>query len=136
MPISLISKSILHFPLSSIFWKLSQPLGQDIQNSKQTYCRLSIIIFLWTSKGFISPEFFLNFLLNLYIYFTMVKKKIQIYSVKTTGNTFVSQKIEPVQFYSCPKAKLPPGRWELSIPQEQHFLKIFFPELKGGERII
>ena len=64
---SLISKSIPHFLLSSLFWKLSQPLGQDQQNSKQTYCQLPIIIFLWTPKGFISPESFLNFLLNLYI---------------------------------------------------------------------
>ena len=67
MPISLISKSIPHFLLSSLFWKLSQPLGQNQQNSKQTYCRISIIIFLWTPKGFISPESFLNLLLNLYI---------------------------------------------------------------------
>ena len=56
-----------HFLLSSLFWKLSQPLGQDQQNSKQIYCQLPIIIFLWTPKGFISPESFLNFLLNLYI---------------------------------------------------------------------
>ena len=28
-------------------------------------CQLPIIIFLWTRKGFISPESFLNFLLNL-----------------------------------------------------------------------
>ena len=66
----------------------------------------------------------------------MVKEKIQIYSVKTTADIFVSQKIEPVQFYSCPQAKLLPGRRELSIPQKQHFLKIFLPELKEGERIM
>ena len=53
-----------HFLLSSLFWKLSQILGQDQENSQQT---LLIIIFLWTPEGFISPESFLNFLLNLYI---------------------------------------------------------------------
>ena len=40
---------------------------QDQQNSIQTYCQLPITIFLWTPKCFISPESFLNFLLNLYI---------------------------------------------------------------------
>ena len=69
----------------------------------------------------------------------MVAEKFQISSVKITANTFVSQKIESVQFYSYPQAKLPPmflslslGRRELPIPPEQHFLKIFFPEQKEG----
>ena len=69
----------------------------------------------------------------------MVAERFQIYSVKTTVNTFVSQKIESVQFYSCPKQnsppgfyRYPPGRRELRITPEQHFLKIFFPELKEG----
>ena len=42
------------------------------------------------------------------VYSTMVEEKFQIYNVKTTANTFVSQKIESVQFYSCPQAKLSP----------------------------
>ena len=93
-----------HFLLSSLFWKLSQPLGQDQQNSKQIYCQLPIIIFLWTlyfSRVFLefSPK---------PVYSTMVAEKFQIYSVKTTANTFVSQKIESVQFYLCPQAKLSP----------------------------
>ena len=29
----------------------------------------------------------------------------------------------------------PPVRWKLSIPPEQRFLKIFFPEEKGGRRL-
>ena len=37
-----------------------------------------------------------------------VPEKFQIYSVKTTAITFVSQKIESVQFYSGPQAKLSP----------------------------
>ena len=65
--ISTISNQSPYFLLSSLFWKLSQPLGQDQQNNKQIYCQLPIIIFLWTPKGLISPESFLNFLLNLYI---------------------------------------------------------------------
>ena len=70
----------------------------------------------------------------------MVAEKFQIYGVKVTGNTFVSQKIESVHFYSCPQQNLPPGfyhytpgRRELPNPPEQHF----FPSRKGeGERII
>ena len=125
MPISLISKSIPHFLLSSLFWKLSQPLGQNQQNSKQTYCRISIIIFLWTPKGFISPESFLNLLLNLYI------------------SPWLRKSFKFIVFRLMPQAKLspsfyhyPPSRRELLIPPEQHFLKIFFPEQKEGERIM
>ena len=58
----------------------------------------------------------------------MVAEKFQIYSVKNTANTFVIQKIESFQFYSCPQAKLsqffmiiPPGRRELPISNEQRF---------------
>ena len=68
----------------------------------------------------------------------MVAEKFQIYSVKITVNTFVSQTIEFVQFYSCLQAKLSPrfyhypsDRRELPIPPEQHFLS-----RKRGERIM
>ena len=73
----------------------------------------------------------------------MVVEKFQIYSVNITANTFVSQKIESVHFYSSPKQNsppgfyhYPPGRQELSIPPEQCFLKIFFPEEKVEVRIM
>ena len=46
----------------------------------------------------------------------MVAKKFQIYSVKTTANTFVSYKIESVQFYSCPPSKTLPQVF-IIIPQ-------------------
>ena len=69
----------------------------------------------------------------------MVAEKFQIYSVRITANTFMSQKIESVHFYSCPQAKLSPrflslspGRKELRILPGQHFLKIFFPDQKEG----
>ena len=69
----------------------------------------------------------------------MVVEKFQIYSVKITENTFVTQKTESVQFQSCLQAKLSPrflslspGRQELPIPPEQHFLRIFFPEQEEG----
>ena len=111
-----------HFLLPSLFWKLSQPLGQDKQNSKQIYCQLPIIIFIWTCKGFISPESFLNFLVNLCI--SPWLQRFQIYSIKTTANTFVNQKIESVQLYSCPQAKL--SQVFIIIPQAEGNCS-FFP---------
>ena len=50
-------------------------------------------------------------------YSTMVAKKFQIYSVKTTANTLVNEKNESVQFYSCPQAKLSPRFLSLSPRQ-------------------
>ena len=67
----------------------------------------------------------------------MVAEKFQIYSVEITANRLMSQKIESVQFYSYPQAKLSPRLLSLSSRQtgiahfpEQHFKKIFFPEQK------
>ena len=57
------------------------------------------------SLGFLSPtRAFLKFSPKP-VYSTMVAEKFQIYSIKITGNTLVSQKTESVQFYSCPQNK-------------------------------
>ena len=79
----------------------------------------------------------------------MLPETLQIYSVKITANTFVSQKIESLIFTRAPNQNsppgfdhYPPGRRELPILMEHHFLKIFFPERgrggegRGGERIM
>ena len=127
-----------HFLLSTLFWKLSRPLGQDQQNSKQIYCQLPIIIFLWTPKGFISPESFLNFLLNLYIlpwfrksFKFIVLSILQIHlwvkKLNLFSFTYAPKQDSPPGFYHHP-----PGRWKLPIPPEQNFLKVFFPEQKEG----
>ena len=66
------------------------------------------------------------------LYSAMVAEKFQIYSVKITANTFVSQKIESV-FTHAHKKNLPPefyhylpGRWELPIaPHTAFFEEIF-----------
>ena len=71
----------------------------------------------------------------------MLPETLQIYSVKITANTFVSQKIESLIFTRAPNQNsppgfdhYPPGRRELPILMEHHFLKIFFPERgRGGE---
>ena len=47
----------------------------------------------------------------------MITEKFQIYSVKITANTFVSQKIKYFSFYSFPKAKLSPRFLSLSPRQ-------------------
>ena len=49
----------------------------------------------------------------------MIAEKFEIYSVKITANTFVNQKIESVQFYSCPQAKLSPRFLSLSPRQTE-----------------
>ena len=60
----------------------------------------------------------------------MVAEKFQIYSVKTTANTFVSQKIESVQFYSRLQAKLSPRFLSLSPRQTgiAHYSQTEFSE--------
>ena len=75
--------------------------SQDQQNSKQIYCQLLITKFLWMPKGFISPaRVFLEFSPKP-VYSTMVAEKFQIYSVKITGNTLVSQKLN---LFNCTHA--------------------------------
>ena len=70
----------------------------------------------------------------------MVVKKFQIYSVKINANTFVSQKIESVHFYSCPQAKLSPVFIIILQTDENchssrtaFFLRYFFLTRKGRE---
>ena len=123
-----------HLLLSPLFWKLSQSLGQDKQHSKQTYCQLSIIIFLWTPKSFISPESFLNFLLNLYIP-PRLRKSFKFIVLRLLQIHLWVKKLNLFNFIHAPKQNsppgfyhYPPGKRELPIHPEQHFVKIFFPE--------
>ena len=57
----------------------------------QSISTIHTLIFLWTPKGFISPESFLNFFAKS-VYSTKVVETFQSYNVKITANTFVSQK--------------------------------------------
>ena len=84
-------------------------------SSSQLTSRIHPLIFLWSPKGFISPESFLNFFLNLY--YTKVEEKFQIYGVKIIEHLLIftytpKQNSAPV-FYHCP-----PGRRKLPIPLE------------------
>ena len=96
---------------------LCRPLFSE--NYLNRYCHILSIINYHISmdfQGLYISRAFLEFSLKL-VYFTMVAEKFKIYSVKTTANTSVSQKIESVQFYSCPHAKLSPKFWSLSPRQ-------------------
>ena len=110
----------------------------------QLTLRIYPLIFLWTPKGFISPESFLNFFLNLYIP-PWLRKSFKFIVLRLLANTFVSQKIESAHFYSCSQAKLPPGffhypQWQKEIthfPRTAFSEDLFFPQEEdhGVEKI-
>ena len=109
-------------------------------SSSQLISRIHPLIFLWTPKGFISPESFLNFFLNLYIppwlqksFKFIVLRLLQIHLRVKKLNLFIFTHA-PMQNSSPGFYRYPPGRKELSIPIEKCFFKMFFPEEKGGER--
>ena len=70
-----------HFLLVHLFRRMSQPSSQLLNEHMVDYhpspseftSRIHPVIFLWTAKGFISPEYFLIFFLKL-VYLTMVEK--------------------------------------------------------------
>ena len=88
---------------------------------------------------FISPESFLIFFLNLYIWPWLQKifkfrvlRLLQIHlwvkKLNLLNFTHALKQHSPPGFYHYP-----PGRYKFPIPPKQHFLKIFFPEQKEGE---
>ena len=105
----------------------------------QLISRIDTLKFLWTPKGFTSPESLLNVFLNLYIppwlqksFKFIVSRLLQIHLWVKKLNLFIFthalKQNSPQGFYHYP-----PDRRELPIPPEYCFLKIFFPEEKGGE---
>ena len=73
------------------------------QNPSQLTSRIHALIFPWIHKGFISPES-LIFFQNLHIPLWL-RKSFKFIALGLLANTFASQKIESVHFYSCPQAK-------------------------------
>ena len=132
------------FFLEIIFWKLSQLSGQDQQNGKQTYCRLPSpsqwtsrihpLIFLWTPKGFISPETFLNFLLNLYIP-PWLRKSFK-FMVKITGKYICESKKVNLFIFTCAPKPTSPASFNHYPEAEGNYLflpnSVFFPSRKWG----
>ena len=80
------------------------------------------LIFLWTSKGFFFPEYFLKLFSNLYIP-PWLRKNFKFMVVRLLENTFLSQKTESVHFHSCPQVKLLPGCYHHHSKQKEftHF---------------
>ena len=133
-----------HFLLSSFFWKLSQPLGQDQQNRKQTYCQLLIIIFLWTPKGFISPEPFLNFFLNLIIS-PWLQESFKFTVLRLLQIHLWVKKLNLFNFTHAPKQNSPPDFYHYHPHADGNcpflpnsiFWRYFFPEQRDrGENYV
>ena len=126
-----------HF-LFSLFWKSSQLLGKDQQSSKQTYCRLSII-FLWPPKGFIFPEYFLNFLLNLYIppwlrksfKFIVLRLHLWVKKLNLFNFTHASKQNSPPGYFSI-FTIIPQADGNCPILPNSIFWRYFFTSRKRG----
>ena len=98
------------------------------------------LIFLWTPEGFIYPESFLDFFVNLYIppwlrksFKFIVSRLLQIHLWVKKLNLFIfthaPKQNSPPGFYHYP-----PGRRALAIPIEQPFFEdIFSWGERGGE---
>ena len=92
------------------------------------------------SWGAYLSKIFLKFFFKP-VYSIMVAETFQMYSVKIIANTFLSQKIESVHFYSCFQTKLSPKFLSLSFRQTRiaHFSQTnFFEDIfswgeRGGE---
>ena len=92
--------------------------------------RIYPLIFLWTPKGFISPEYFFIFFLSLYIT-PWLRKSFNLMLLRSPENTFMSQKIESAYFYSCPKQNSSPGSYPF-LPKT-YFENIFLPAEIGED---
>ena len=101
--------------------------------------RIHPLIFLWTPKEFISPEYLLNFFSNLYIP-PWLRKSFKFIVLSLLEKTFASQKIESVHFCSCPQENLSPGSYHdhsrhkeiTHLHRNGFFENLFFPSRKGG----
>ena len=90
-------------------------------------------IFLWTSRGFMFPEYFLIFFSNLYIS-RWLKKLFQIHGVQIIGKYIYESKnwiwslllIPPSKTLSQVFIVATPGRSKLPISPKESFLKIYF----------
>ena len=83
----------------------------------QSISRIHPVIFLWTPKGFISPEFFLNFFLNLYIP-PKLRKSFKFMVLILLANKYISDpKNRICSFLIMPQAK--PSPRVLSLPPMQ-----------------
>ena len=120
--------------LHRCYYPLFQNYRINHPSPSQLTSRIHPLIFLWTPKGFISPESSLNFFLILYIP-PSLQKRLKLTVLRLLANTLVSQKIEYVHFCSCSEAKpsprflsLLPRQKEITHSSRTAFSKdLFFP---------
>ena len=74
----------------------------------QLISRIHTLIFLWTRKGFISPESFLNFFLNLYIP-PWLQKSFKFIVLRLLQIHLWVKKINLFNFTRARKQNSPPG---------------------------
>ena len=93
----------------------------------QLISRIQTLIFLWTPKGYISPESFSNFFLSLYIppllpesFKFIALRLLQVHLRVKKLNLFIFTQA-PKQNSSLGFYHYPPGRRELPITPEQYF---------------
>ena len=132
MPTSLISNKCSHFLLSTLS---ENYLNSQVRINKmvnkhtvdyhpspsQLISRIHPLIFLWTPKGHISPESFLNFFLNLYIP-PWLQKSFKFIVLRLLEIHRWVKKLNLFNFTHAPKQNsagfyhYPPGRRELPVP--------------------
>ena len=123
-----------HFLLIHLFWRMLQPqvrINKMVNEHTVDYhpspseftSRIDPLIFLWISKGFISPEFFLNFFSKLHTP-PWLQKHFKLMVLRLLENTFVSQKI-------CSFLLIPPSK---TFPQV-FIIKIYFSPAERGRTI-
>ena len=106
-------------------------------SSSELTSRIHPLIFLWTPKGFISPEYFLNFSQACKSHHCC--KKFWIHGITINGKYNRGWKIESAHFYSYPQAKLSPRFLSPPLQEEGNhpfspnkvFLKSIFPSRAG-----
>ena len=97
-------------------------------------------MFLWTPKGFISPEYFLIFFSNLYIP-PWLKKMFQIHGVKITGKYICESNNWICSNLLMPSSKTPPrflssllqAEGNYPFPPNKFFENLFFPSREGED---
>ena len=133
--------------LIHLFQRMSQLSGQHQYNGKHSVdynsspseltSRINPLIVFWTPKGFISPEYLLIFFSDISLS-SWLQKTLKFIVLRLLENGFVSQIIESVHFYSCPKAKLSPIFLSLllqarrSYPFPPNNIFGIFPQQKRG----
>ena len=103
--------------------------------------RIHPLIFLWSPKGFISPEYFLDFFSNLYIP-PWLRKSFKFMTLRWLENTFLSQKNWICSFLLISPSKTLPQVYIITTPNRRKLPissktkcseNLFFPNKEGED---